>query len=331
MSQRTVFLTGATGFIGGRLATVLLARGDRLRCLARDAARARSLANAGAELIEGDVTDAAAMQRGLTGADAAIHLAAVYDVGVVDERLMERTNVAGTSTFLDGVAKARTPRSIYVSTTVALGPVAAGIGDESTRNHGPYSSCYERSKTEAHMRALHAQQSGSPVMIVCPAYVYGPGDNGPGGKFLQDLVRKRVPGLLSAPAWFSFVHVDDVVAGLVAVLDRGQAGATYVLSGDDATINTFAERAAELAGVKPPFLRFPPAMARLTGRVLDNVTRVTGLRFPITRENVDTVSRHRWLHSHAKATAELGWVPRSLTEGLPETVAWVKSGGAGAI
>ena len=120
------------------------------------------------------------------------------------------------------------------------------------------------------------------------------------------------------------------VAGLVAVLDRGEAGATYVLSGEDATINTFAERAAELAGVKPPLLRFPPPMARLTGRVLDGVTRLTGFRFPITRENVDTVSRHRWLHSHAKATAELGWTPRSLTAGLPETVAWVKSESVGA-
>jgi nucleoside-diphosphate-sugar epimerase len=238
---------------------------------------------------------------------------------------MERVNVEGTRLFLEAARTAGTSRLIYVSTTVALGPVAEGVGDESSRNHGPYSSVYERTKTEAHAIARHAQEHGTPLMVVCPAYVYGPGDSGPGGRFLIDLVRKRVPGLVSHPAWLSFVHVDDVAAGIVAVLDRGDPGSTYVLSGEDATINTFAEKSAHAAGVRPPFLRFPVAMARATGVALDGVTRLTRMRFPITRENVDTASRHRWLHSHAKATAELDWHPRSLNEGLPETMQWVKT------
>ncbi len=322
---RTIFLTGATGFIGTRVAQLLTRRGDAVRCLVRDPSRAGALTAMGAELITGSVTDQAALMRGVEGADAAIHLAAVYDVGVVDQGAMERTNVGGTAAFLEAVAKAKTPLPLYVSTTIALGPVATGTGDEASRNHGPFSSAYERTKTEAHERALHAQQSGSPLIIVCPAYVYGPGDSGPGGRFLRDLIRKRVPGLLTNPAWFSFVHADDVAAGIVAALDGGEAGGTYVLSGENATINAFALKAAALAGVRAPLLRFPPPMARITGYVLDSISRATGARFPITRENVDTVARHRWLHSHAKATAELQWHPRSLDEGLPETVSWAKS------
>ena len=78
MSQgRTVFLTGATGFIGGRVARVLAGRGDRLRCLVRDAGRAHALKSLGAELVVGDVTDRSALERGLDGAAAAIHLAAI--------------------------------------------------------------------------------------------------------------------------------------------------------------------------------------------------------------------------------------------------------------
>ncbi|MEO7671807.1 MAG: NAD-dependent epimerase/dehydratase family protein [Longimicrobiales bacterium] len=327
-SGNTVFLTGGTGFIGSRLARVLRARGDRVRCLVRDPSRAGGLARLGAELIAGDITDRAALARGLAGADAAIHLAAIYDVGVVNESAMERVNVAGTKAFLESTAKAGTSRCIHVSTTVALGPVSVGTGDESTRNHGPYRSAYERTKVDAHERALAAQQSGLPLIIVCPSYVYGAGDTGPGGRFLRDLVRGRVPGLLARPAWFSFVHVDDVVSGIVSALDRGETGESYVLSGEEATINVFAARAAAAAGVRVPFLRFPAPLARMTGRVLDMMTRATGARFPITRENVDTVAGHRWLHSHAKATEELSWVPRSLAEGLPTTMTWAKTGAA---
>ena len=321
---RTIFLTGATGFIGGRLAQQLASRGDRLRCLVRDPAGATELQRLGAALIAGNTTDPDALQRGMTGADSAIHLAAVYDIGVVDAVGMRRTNVDGTAAFLAASRAAGTPRSIYLSTTVALGPVAAGTGDESSRNHGPFSSMYEETKTAAHRLALDAQESGLPLIIICPAYVYGPGDTGPGGRFLVDLVRKRVPGLLTNPAWFSFVHVDDVVRGIVAALDGGADGATYVLSGEASTINAFADKAAAIAGVRAPVLRFPPPVARVTGQLLDAITRAAGFRFPITRENVDTVSGKRWLHSHAKATADLGWTPRPLSEGLPETVAWAK-------
>ncbi|HEX6694751.1 MAG TPA: NAD-dependent epimerase/dehydratase family protein [Longimicrobiales bacterium] len=325
---RCVFLTGATGFIGGRVAAILAGRGDRLRCLVRDAGRARALETLGAELVVGDVTDRAAHARGLEGADVAVHLAAIYDIGVVDAAALYHTNIDGTAAFLDAVQSARTPRALYVSTTVALGPVPAGIGDEATRNHPPYSSEYERTKTEAHSLALQAQQAGLPLIIICPAYVYGPGDNGPGGRFLRDLMRGRVPALLTGPAWFSFVHVDDVADGIVRALDQGGPGESYVLSGHDATINHFAQLATALAGVRGPLLRFPPPLALLTGRLLDGVARMTGARFAITAENVRTVSGHRWLHSHAKATAELGWQPRSLEAGLPETIAWLKTQGA---
>jgi nucleoside-diphosphate-sugar epimerase len=322
---KTVFLTGATGFIGSRVAKLLLRRGDAVRCLVRDLSRATALRDAGATLIKGDITDVATVSEAMRGADAAIHLAAAYDVGVVDSQAMRQSNVEGTRVFLDAVESSDIARALYISTTVALGPVAVGVGDENTEHHSRPSSIYEQTKKEAHALARSAQRDGLPLMIVCPAYVYGPGDNGPGGRFLMDLVRKRVPGLLTRPAWFSFVHVDDVADGIIAVLDAGTPGATYVLSGEDATINAFAERAARLAGVKAPLLRFPPPMARLTGVLLDGITRATRIRFPITRENVDTVAGHRWLHSHAKATAELDWQPRSLDDGLPDTVAWAKS------
>lgn len=176
--------------------------------------------------------------------------------------------------------------------------------------------------------AREAQERGLPLVIACPAFVYGPGDRGPGGRFAADLLAGRVPGLLSTPAWFSFVHVDDVVDGLLRAGQSGNPGRVYIFSGENASMNDFAARICELAGRKLPRLRFPASLALATGALLDIISRLTGLSFPISRENVKvTGTGLRWLHSHRTATQELDWMPRPLSEGLPETVRWLQDRG----
>jgi nucleoside-diphosphate-sugar epimerase len=317
-----VFITGATGFIGGRLAEALAGRGYKLRCLVRNPARAARLQAQGAEIVVGDVADADAMRRGLDGASLAYHVAAMYDIGRVDVAAMERTNVGGTRAFLDAAREAGLPRSVYVSTIAALGPVSSGDGDEDTRYDGPFPTHYHRTKTEAHRLALAAQSAGMPLIIACPAFVYGPGDEGPAGDFLEDILRHRLPGLPTKPTIFSYVYVDDVVAGLVAAAERGRPGSTYVLSGETASTTEFARRAARVAGTWVSPLRFPGPAVRLTGVLMDAVSSVTGWRMPISREAAASgASGQRWVHSWGKAARELGYQPRSLDEGLPPTVA----------
>jgi len=323
---RLVFLTGATGFIGSRLARELANMGHRLRCLVRPTSDIGALERLGAELIIGDLTDGRVIEEALSGVDLAYHLAAIYDIGVVDSSALERTNIEGTRAFLEGIERAGVQRAIYVSTTAALAPVDEGEGDETSEvppgtRHFP--SVYHRTKTEAHWLAREAQSRGVPVIIACPAFVYGPGDDGPAGHFISDLLSGRVPGLLRRPGWFSFVYVDDVVDGLLKLGEgeRGRPGEVYILSGEHASMNDFAIRVCTLAGKRPPRLRFPVPLAWLTGAMLDGVSRLTGIRFPISRENVQVTGGPRWVHSHAKAGQELGWSPRPLAEGLPPTLA----------
>ena len=315
-----IYITGATGFIGARLTRRLLERGERVRILVRAPARAEKLRALGAELVEGDVADKATHLAGLRDAHLAYHLAAIYDVGIVDRSALEHTNIEGTRAFLSAVENTRT-RAVYTSSTVALGPSNEVDREPRDAYNGPYPSVYHRTKAEAHRLARSAQQRGAPLIIVCPAYVYGPGDTGPGGRFLSDLMRRRVPGLLTSPTTFSYVHVDDVVDGLLAAGDRGQVGEVYILSGEAATVNEVAARATSLRSRRPPGLRVPPALASATGVVLDTIARPTGLRFPISREAVAVASAGEWLHTHGRATRDLGYAPRSLDHGLPETVA----------
>lgn len=318
-----VFLTGATGFIGGRLAAALRAQGHRLRCLVRTPERATHLRGLGAELIAGDVADEAALEKGMRGADIAYHIAGAYDIGVVDRPAMQRTNVDGTRAFLNVLKRTSVPRAVYVSTTAVLTPAAHGAeAGQETLMQPPYPTFYQETKAKAHSLAHAAQQEGAPVVIVCPAYVYGPADSGPAGRYVQDLLRHRIPGLSTRPAWFSYVHVDDVVQGMLAAGERGRVGETYVLSGEAVDVNDFTRRAVALAGTWGPPLRFPPVIVKLTGVSLDALSRATGMRLPITRELADLAATGtRYVHSYAKAAADLGYAPRKLDEGLAETVA----------
>lgn len=318
-----VFLTGATGFIGGRLAAALSARGCRLRCLVRRPERASALVALGAELIRGDVTDHGALQQGMAGATAAWHLAGAYDIGVVDRAAMRRTNVEGTRAFLDAGRATHVPRILYVSTTAVLAPAGPGaeMGDPDRPLQPPYATFYQETKAAAHELALRAQASGLPVTIVSPANVYGPGDAGPNARYIRAVLAHHIPGLSTRPAWYSWVHVDDVVQGMVAATERGRSGAHYVLSGEPCDVNTFTRRVAQLASTWGPPLRIPPAGVQLTGSLFDAVGRATGLRLPISRELADMAATgRRWVHPYTRAAEELGYAPRSLGEGLPETV-----------
>lgn len=329
--SQTVFLTGGTGFIGRRLARRLAEHGHPLRCLVRASSDTRHLEQLGATLIEGDVTDARAMREGLTGADLAYHLAAVYDIGPVDANRMRRTNIEGTATFMTAALDAAVQRAVYASTSIVYGsvqgrgedgpPPAAEWPDEEARIATHFSSVYQETKASAHRLALQAAEQGLPLAIAAPAFVYGPGDTGPVGRLVEDTVHGRLPALPRRSAWFSFVYVDDVADALARLGAPGDVGGTYLLGGEAAALHDFIGRIARSAGRTPPRLRLPTPLVRATGALLDRVSRVSGRRFSISREGVDQTTRGFWLYSDERARRAIGWAPRPLDSGVPPTAA----------
>ena len=330
MSAPLAFLTGATGFIGSRVARDLAERGYRLRCLVRSSSDRSHLERLGAEFVEGDVTAPHALTRGMDGAEVACHIAAIYDVGPVDAAQLERTNVLGTRSFLEAVDDARPARALYVSTVAVyqpldlpperLPPAEHELPDEGAPLASTFDSVYQRTKVEAHRLALDAMRRGLPVVIAAPAFVYGPRDQGPVGRLVMDVVRGRLPALPARSAWFSFVYVEDVAQGIADIIAMPDPRGTFILSGENASLHEFIRRVALLAGRTPPRLRLPVPIVRGTGRLLDVLSRITGRRFSISREGVDQTTGGAWLASHARATRALDWHPRPLSEGLPPTV-----------
>jgi nucleoside-diphosphate-sugar epimerase len=305
-----VFVTGATGFVTGTVTLQLLARGDSVRALVRDASRAQTLARAGVDLFTSDLSDGGALHRGMAGVDAVVHGAAMYEVGIPPSRraAMFAANVTGTEHVLEAALDAGVRRVAYISTVAVFGNTHGQVVDETYARTGPYTSYYEETKVQAHEIALQFAARGLPVSIAQPGGVYGPGDTSGMGGLMRDFVRGRLPFVPFADTGLNFVHVDDVARGIVLVLDRGQVGQSYVLGGEIARVADAFAVLARISGRDLPRLRLPYALLQLGALVRP------GLREVVTSSKGVTF----WA-SDARAKSELGYSSRPLEAGLRDT------------
>jgi nucleoside-diphosphate-sugar epimerase len=309
------FVTGATGFLGGRLAAKLRARGDEVIALVRDPERGARL---DAELVQGDLSDRARLAEQMRGSDAVFHAAAMYEIGIPPSRrpAMFEANVRGTEHVLDAAVDARVRRIVYVSTINAFGNTRGRVVDETAGRVDPaYVSTYDETKYLAHEAARERIARGAPVTIVQPGAIYGPGDHSELGAQLDRARRGRLLFLALADVGVNAVHVDDAADGILLAHDRGRPGEPYVLGGEITMLRDLVETISRLAGRRPPRLELPAALLRLAIPLGPVVGRVMGTG-PNLRELIASGDGVTYWASDEKARRELGYAPRSAAEGL---------------
>lgn len=319
-----VFVTGGTGFIGGHVARKLRERGDDVRALVRDPAKASDLSDLGCELIAGTLTDAPAIRDGIEGCDAAIHGAAVYEVGIPasEHRAMYEANVLGTENVLRAALDAKLGRVIYISTVAAFGNTRGKVVDESYEHPGTgFTSYYEETKHEAHQVAKRLiADEGLPCVIVQPGGVYGPDDHSALGKQMNDFLAGRMPLLAFPDLGMNMVHVEDVAAGVLLALDAGKPGEAYVLGGQITTMRELIETLAKVAGKRAPKRAIPTGLMKAMTPIGPLVGKVMGQR-PNLRELISSADGVTFWAKHDKAVAELDYAPRNLEQGLRDMLA----------
>ena len=170
------FVTGATGFVGGRLAARLRERGDEVVALVRDPGKAGRLRELGCAIVEGDLSSRPALAAAMEGCDAVFHVAAIYRNGVPRSKRDElfAANVTGTENALDAAVDAGVGRIVYVSSNVAFGDTRGEVVDETYEPPaGQYVSLYHETKALAHRAARDRIAQGAPIVIVQPGGIYG--------------------------------------------------------------------------------------------------------------------------------------------------------------
>jgi nucleoside-diphosphate-sugar epimerase len=313
------FVTGGTGFVGRRLVATLLDRGDAVVALVRSPERA-DLGEAA--LVVGDLSDRRALADGMAGCESVFHLAADYRVGIPagERRRMYETNVTGTENVLDAAAAAGVRRIVYVSTVNAFGNTRGEVVDEAyERPPGGYVSAYDETKHRAHELALARAAAGTPILIVQPGVVYGPGDHSEVGSQIALAAAGRLRFVSFPELGMNAVHVDDVVDGILRAHDRGRIGETYVLGGELTTMRALIETTAEVAGRRPPRVSLPTWLLRPLVPAGPLIGRLAGTA-PNLGELISASDGVTYWARDDKARAQLGYAPRGLRDGLRATV-----------
>jgi nucleoside-diphosphate-sugar epimerase len=316
------FLTGATGFIGGRIARQLIDAGHQVAAIARTPSKAQHLVDLGVEVHPGDITDASSMRGPMTGADGVFHVAAWYKVGARDTRMAESINVGGTRNVLELMEELAIPKGVYTSTLAVSSDTRGRVVDETYRHYGPWLSEYDRTKWMAQYQVAEPMiAAGLPLVIVQPGLVYGPGDSGVTHSTLVDYLQRRLPVTPRGTA-FCWGHVEDTARGHILAMERGVPGERYIISGPVHTLTEGLAIAEQITGIPAPRLHPSPRTMRTLAAIMGLVGRIVPLPEMFAAETLRVAAGVTYLGSNAKATRELGFRARPLDEGLRETLVY---------
>ena len=322
----TCLVTGAAGFVGLALVRRLLADGERVRALVLpDDRRLPELRALGVDVVEGDVTDAAAIAPHFAGVERVFHVAALVH-GLHLWTRYRAVNVGGTENVARAAHAAGVRRLVHVSTSDVFGIPHDGALMDETGPYRTWNEPYPDTKIEAErwLWQFH-RASGLPVSVIYPCWVYGPGDEALFPGFAQ-AIRDGMLIFWQRDTRLAWVHVANLADAIVLASREPAAVGQGYLVHDDADGPTLEELCGRLAAaVGRPFRpRYVPYGAALAGAaLLQGVWR--GLRLkgapPLLTNDVKSFG-HRFRFSNAKLRA-LGWTPRiGIDEGMQQAHAW---------
>jgi dihydroflavonol-4-reductase len=306
-------VTGASGFIGTHVVRALSEAGAEVVAFDRrfiddpSGSEMSPLAEL-AELVQGDLLDAEAVRRALSGCDAVFHLAAVYSYARADATLMQAVNVEGTRVLLDAAARGPRRRIVHTSSCATCGPVR---GRAATEADLPSASelriPYKRTKLDGERLALAAAAGDLEVVVVNPTVPVGPGDlrPTPTGKMVADVAVGRVSAYLAGSA-LNVVAVADVAASHIRAFEHGRSGERYLLGGENLSIREVFTTIATAVGRSAPRIGVPWSAAYAAARVADAALRPAGREPRMLLLDEVRSGRLPHLFDDAKARSELG-------------------------
>ncbi|MBL8046380.1 MAG: NAD-dependent epimerase/dehydratase family protein [Anaerolineales bacterium] len=314
-------ITGATGFLGGRMAQQLRAAGHEVVAVVRDLNKAKALAAIGVQLAKGDVTDKESMRAPMAGVEGVYHVAGWYKIGVKDKAPGQAINIDGTRNVLELMQELKIPKGVYTSTLAVNSNTKNQLVDESYRFTGTHLSEYDRTKAAAHDVAEEFIEKGLPLVIVQPGLIYGPGDQGPSHDALVSYLKRQLP-LAPEQTAYCWAHVDDIARGHLLAMEKGKPGENYYVCGPVHTFIEGLKLAQELTGIPAPGMTASPSMLKTMSAMMSVVEKVVPVPDNYSSEYLRVSAGATYIGSNAKAKRELGWEPRPLREGLAETMQW---------
>ena len=322
--MRPVLVTGASGFVGWHVARLVAESGVPVRAMTRGR---KPVPDLNVEVVQGDLTDRASLERAVDGCSTVYHVAADYRLWSPNPAELYQSNVDGTRHLLQSAKEAGVDRVVYTSTVGCIGFIEGGLGDETTpASLADMSGHYKSSKFLAEKVALEFAEKGLSVVIVNPTAPVGDHDvkPTPTGKTIVDFLRGAMPAYLDTG--LNIVDVRDVARGHLLACEKGRVGERYILGSENLTLQQIFAELERQSGVRAPRVQIPYGVAWTAAAVGGIVAKWTGKPPRAPMEGVRMAKKKMWV-THEKAARELGYAPAPAAVALGNAVAWFREKG----
>lgn len=323
-----IFVTGATGFLGNEALKALHARKHTLTALVRSPQRARLPEDV--QVVPGAIEQTDSFRSALKDQDVFLHIAAMVKMWTRDRKDFDRINVYALENAIQAAATAGVSKFVYVSSFMALGPSdGPPLQENDERRTALTHNDYERTKMLGDQLARKYQAQGHPITIVYPGVIYGPGNMTDGNIVAKNLIpflNGKMPFGLDLQAW-SYAFVQDVVRGLVTIVETNPPSNRYILGGDNKTGSEFYKIVQDITGKKPPVMNIPFPMATFAGYMEYLMAEWFGKEPALMTHEVARIYKHAWTLDSSRAISELGYQITPMKDGLVELIGWLKNAG----
>nr|WP_284701365.1 hopanoid-associated sugar epimerase [Rhodoplanes tepidamans] len=320
-------VTGASGFLGAAVANVLRRDGFRVRVLVRPTSPRENL-DPSDEVVTGDLTDRASLARAMHGVRHLFHVAADYRLWASDPSVLFRVNVDGTRLVMEEALRAGVERVVYTSSVATLRLAEGVVADETMPLDADHAiGAYKKSKVlgERVVEEMVARER-LPAVIVNPSTPIGPRDvkPTPTGRIIVEAAGGRMPAFVDTG--LNLAHVDDVAAGHLLALRRGEVGERYILGGENVFLRDMLIEIARRVGRRPPRLELPRRALFPLAWAAEGVAKLTG-REPFVTADGLRLAKYRMFFDDKKARREIGYVSRPWQDGIADALAWFRQAG----
>ena len=313
------FVTGGSGFVGRELIRALREKGVAVQALARSDAAAATVEKLGATAVRGDLSERAALARGVAGCDTVFHAAAyVEDWGPREEFF--RTNVEATRVLVEAAAKAGVATFVFIGTEACLADGKPIVRADEKRPYAKHpAGLYPLTKGMAESIVLDSARDGFRAMSVRPRLVWGLGDTSLLPKIAEAAKSGKLAWIGGGTQLTSSCHVRNLAHAALLCAERGKGGEAYfVTDGEDRPLRDFVGAILQTQGIPPTTKTVPRWLAALVARLSESWARVTG-GHPTVNRTVVALMGVEVTVVDEKARRELGYAPLvSVDEGLAE-------------
>jgi nucleoside-diphosphate-sugar epimerase len=322
-----ILVTGAGGFIGFETAVFLKGHGHCVSGLIRDSGKTKRLRDAGIDVLAGDILDAAAMDRVVSGFDILVHCAAfASDWGKKD--LFLRTNFLGTKNVLESCVKNAVKRVLYVSTVDIFGHSTDGMIREDSP-FGRQPGWYAHSKKRAEMLAREYMRSGSLDMtIIYPTWVYGEGDR----HFVPEIIEAIKAGEMlffrnRGNHTIEVCYIKNLVTAIHTLLFHPQsAGSGYIITDSPKiTFREFVNTISAKIGCKPVTFSLPYWMSYCAAALMEaGYSLVRSRKRPLLTRHAVTLLGNDIRYDISKLQSTGFIQPYRFPSTIDATIAWYR-------